>query len=324
LFVLVARWVPAFAGMTEWGRITGFLLALMFAAAVPVLAQETKPYLPAKPAYAILVIGDGIASGMGAGIARMAESDARLSVDGRYEEDSGLARPDNYDWVTSLPRILDTNPFDIVVIQLGSNDSQELRDGNFRFAFGTPDWEQAYQKRIDALVAAARSRSAAIYWVSPPPMAAPDYNAAVARIAGLMKARVQIAGLRYLDIRQTFSAADGSYTDRGQDVTGENRRLRNRDGVHFLRIGNDRFGQIVLAAIKSDIDAAAKAAPLAASQATGPSFGQDGATVIVTPAPGTPSASTAAVPPGGSAAKLFRDGIAPDPQPGRFDDFSLR
>jgi hypothetical protein len=300
------------------------LVALLLVVGPAAFAQEAKPYLPAKPTYSILVIGDGIASGMGSGLARMAESDSRLAVDGRYEEDSGLARPDNYDWVAALPRTLDTNPFDIVVIQLGSNDSQELRDGNFRFPFGTPDWAAAYRKRVDALIAAARSRSAAIYWVSPPPMQAPDYNAAVNTIADLIKGRVEVAGLRHIDIRKTFSAADGSYTDRGADETGAIRRLRNRDGVHFLRTGNNRFGQIVLAAIKADIDAAAKAAPLAASEAAGPSFGQDGTAIIVTPAPGALTSDAGASPTGNSATKLFVQGIAPDPQPGRFDDFSLR
>jgi uncharacterized protein len=296
------------------------LRALVFLLiAVPAAAQNAKPYLAAKSAYGILVIGDGIASGMGSGIARLSESDQRLSVDGRYEEDSGLARPDNYDWVVSLPKILDSNPLDIVVVQLGSNDSQELRDRNFRFVFGTPDWEAAYRKRVDALIAVARSRSAAIYWVGPPPMAATGYDRSVAAVAALIKERVEIAKLRYIDIRKPFTTPGGNYAERGADETGVVRRLRARDGVHFLKSGNNRLGQIVLAVIKADVDAAQRAAPIEAG--AGPAFGQDGATSVIVLQPGAASPNDPV--PGTSAAKLFLEGQAPDPQPGRFDDFSL-
>jgi hypothetical protein len=297
-----------------------FLCTLAFVLiAAPAQAQSAKPYLPAKSAYNILVIGDGIASGMGSGMARLSEQDQRLSVDGRYDEDSGLARPDKYDWVVSLPKVLDSNPFDIVVVQLGSNDSQELRRGSFRFAFGTPDWQTEYAKRIDALIAVTRSRSAAIYWVGPPPMAAPQYDLSIAAVAALIKQRVEIAGLRYIDIRTTFSAPDGSYTDRGPDEAGVVRRLRARDGVHFLRAGNNRLGQIVLAVIKADIEAASRAAPVTASD--GPGFGQDGATTVtVLPPSGSPGDLLA----GSSEARLFVEGQVPEPQPGRFDDFSVR
>jgi hypothetical protein len=297
-------------------RILAALLLLLMAAQAS--AQDAKPYLVPKSTYQILVIGDGIASGMGAGIARMAENDARLLVDGRYDENSGLARPDSYDWVTALPRVLDTNPFDIVVVQLGSNDSQDLRDGNFRFAFGTPDWAGVYQKRVDALIAAARSRSAAIFWVSPPPMAAPDYDQSVAAVAELIRQRVQIANVRYIDIRPAFTAPDGSYTDHSRDETGAIRRLRARNGVHFLRAGNNRLGQLVLAAITADIDASARAAPIDASV---PAFGQDGERLTTAgPAAGFPAGAER--PPTNSATRLFVDGVVPDPQPGRFDDFS--
>jgi hypothetical protein len=81
------------------------------------------------------------------------------------------------------------------------------------------------------------------------------------------------------------------------------------------------LGQLVLAVIKADIDAAARAAPAATGDGS-PAFGQDGATVTAILPPGAPAGAAGAPMPGSSAAKLFIEGIVPDPQPGRFDDFS--
>ena len=316
-----------------------FILLICFAATAA--AEEAKSYLPQKPAYQVMVVGDSLSAGLWSGLARMTESDLRFSVDGRYKEDSGLARLDFYDWTVALPKILDVRPADIVVIMLGSNDPQSIRDGDLRHAFGTPDWVKAYEARIDGLLAMLKARGVAVYWVSPPPMASAKYHDSIRQIAAIQKGRVVAAGVRYVDIRPPLSNLDGSYTDRGLDETGADRRLRSKDGVHFLKSGNSRIGALTLEAIRADIAGEAEiAAPaLAQSPASdgeeeGPLFGQEPASGVnnivkaeaLKPETGKRAEALVSAPAtivaGSSAARLFSSG-EPLPAPkGRFDDFS--
>ena len=319
--------------------LTGFLV--LFCLAAPAAAEAGKPYLPRRPTYEILVIGDSLAAGLWSGLARMAESDIRLSVDGRYKEDSGLSRPEFYDWSTALPKILAARPFDVAVILVGSNDPQSIRDGNARYAFGTPDWVAAYAARVDGLLAMLKEKGIAVYWVSPPPMATPNYNESIQQIAAIQKQRAEAAGARYVDIRTALSTPDGRFTDRGLDETGADRRLRSRDGVHFMKSGNNRIGSILLAAIRADIDGGDRAVEVLAQESVpgsdaGPVFGQEaasGAQNLVRAAalkipdhkaqsPQAADSGPLRMIAGSGAERLFTTGESPKPPAGRFDDFS--
>ena len=48
--------------------------------------------------YRILVVGDSLAGGLGAGMARVVQDDPRYEIVNRFNELSGLARPEFYDW----------------------------------------------------------------------------------------------------------------------------------------------------------------------------------------------------------------------------------
>jgi hypothetical protein len=348
---------------------TRFLLSLVLALLLPVAfvqAQDQQPpqpppqqqqpvanrYLPEKPTYGIFVFGDGLAGGLQAGMARLTEQNDRFRVDGRFKEDSGLARPEIYDWNEAIPKIFRSNEIDVVVMFAGMNDVQTIKDQNFRYAFGAPEWMTAYATRIDQLLATLKQTGAAIYWVGLPPMEAEDYDKSIAAIAAIQKARVEAAGLRYIDIKPAFADSAGKFIERGPDDTGEVRRLRDRDGIHFMRVGNNKLASLVLAAITKDVEGApppTAAVPAGEGQAAteapgaGPSFGQDAtegvAGVVRTqPAPGAtaadkPAASAAIAPnaeavaksgfaQGTAAYELFVKGVPPKPVQGRFDDFS--
>jgi hypothetical protein len=300
----------------------------------------------------ILVLGDAVGGGLGAGLMRMAEIDGRYDVSIRFNEESGLARPDVYDWVETLPKILEANSFDVIVVLLGTNDRQMIRSGNERYAFNTPNWLSLYEKRLDALLEELAASKAKIYWVGLPPMAEAGYDADLRAISDLQRKHVEARGYSYLDIRSAFLTAEGQYTDTGPDDTGEVRRLRGRDGISFFKAGNNRMGQLVLAAVQSgDLPEAAqpkgdkfqKAAidtqrePLPPRL---PVFGQtlmgepvtlDAQDVVVnaTVVAGStvnPKAALEALkamsPPGSGAEKLFRLGQAAAAPAGRADDFT--
>lgn len=337
------------------------IIALLFFASAGTMAAA-QDVLPEQPIfgtevetenYRILVIGDALGGGLGAGLTRMSELESGFEVTNRFKEESGVARPEVHDWGVALPKLLEGSAFDAVVVLLGSNDRQAIRIDERRFEFDTPEWVAAYIARTDRILDALLAASVKVYWISIPPMADPEYDAAMRKIADLQRQRVEAKGAKFVDIRKDFLNPDGSYSDSGPGDDGLVRRLRSRDGVTFFKQGNNRLGQLVLAAIKEG--KAEEAPPQGAEAAAGkgdgpplpdvPLFGQaaaDGAAVTMRPedvkvADLLPKASEAAALPGpaarlaglralavpGSAAEmLFSVGQMPAPPAGRADDFS--
>lgn len=347
------------------------MLAALMLAAIPAAAQTgDTPEAPVMGSSAagdgadqpalqddhhiieILSIGDAIGGGLGAGLSRVAEPSGDYDVSVRFNEESGLARPEVYDWAATLPKILEGNAYDVIVVMLGANDRQMIRDGGQRYDFNTPEWTAAYRKQVDRLLDQLAASKARIIWVSEPPMADPDYDAAMRIISDIQRERVTARGMSFLDIRPQFSNPDGSYTDVMKTDTGATIKLRGRDGVSFFKNGNNRIGELVLAAIAAAPapeaeKTAAQDSPEAAKSDREikldavPLFGQavmDGEAYTVQPEGVTANAMLLAAgdlgpeaalktlrdiaPPGSGAERLFKLGSPAAAPAGRADDFT--
>ena len=240
-------------------------LALMLCAAIqPALAQSVDTPVMGSQATAdqpvtsnnaevsrVMVIGDAIGGGLGAGLVRLTQDAGRFEVSIRFNEESGLVRPDVYDWSETLPKIFATNSYDVMVVLMGSNDRQLIRTANERLAFGTPAWIDVYKTRLNGFLDGLTASGARVYWISIPPMADAGYDKDLQMISSLQRQQVEARGFTYLDFRQQFSNPDGSYTDTGPDETGTIRKLRGKDGVSFFKAGNNKLAQLVLQAIQS-------------------------------------------------------------------------
>ena len=95
----------------------------------------------------VVVVGDSLASGFGVYLERvMKPSLVRVSRQGRIS--TGLARPDYFDWPVALSEIVDNFRPDLIVVMLGENDNQALRDaaGHEETPVGTFDWPQRLRR----------------------------------------------------------------------------------------------------------------------------------------------------------------------------------
>lgn len=320
--------------------------------------EQAAPAPDEKRVTNILAIGDALGGGLGAGLARTSEAGGNYDVSIRFNEESGLARPEVYDWAATVPKILEGNAYDVIVIMLGANDRQMIRDGDsMRYEFGTPEWTAAYTKQVNLLLDQLAASKARIIWVAPPPMRDPDYDAAMQSIAALQKAEVEKRGMTFLDLRKSFTNPDGSYTDATTDGAANIVKLRGRDGISFFKAGNNLMGEQVLAVIAADdkpddVQPAEKTSRLdvpevnktdseALLAGSVPLFGQavmDGAPYTVQPEGVTANAILLAAgdlgpeaalktlrdlaPTGSGAERLFKLG-SPEPAPaGRPDDFA--
>ena len=169
------------------------------------------------------------------------------------QEESGLARPEIYDWGSAVPKILERHLVDIAIVLIGTNDGQDIRSEAGRLTFGSPEWAAAYRAAVDEIIGAFRENGASVYWVALPPMRSASHEEAVAVIAELQRERVLANGAKYIDVRPQFAAPDGSFAQNGIGIDGTETRLRSLDGIKFIKAGNDKLSTLVFDAISADL-----------------------------------------------------------------------
>ena len=172
----------------------------------------------------------------------------------RSKAGTGFVREEVYDWNEAITGILDINRVDIALVMIGANDARAFQTADGEVEPGTPEWERLYADRIDRFLKPLREHGAAVYWVGLPVMRKPAYDETIARITEIQRQRVELAGMKFIATRPQFADETGAYTDSGTDVDGEQRRLRSRDGVHFLKSGNQRLAKLVYDVVRVDID----------------------------------------------------------------------
>ena len=306
----------------------------------------------------VLIIGDQLAGGMGAGLARMVEGQGNIQIINRFNESSGLARPEIYDWAAAIPKMTDGKNIATAIILMGLNDRRDIKLGDKVLKFGSTEWNALYQQRVDAVIDALVAQHIQVLWMGEPPMSDPALDADMQNLTSIVQSRVAAKGATFIDLRTPLLNAQGGYTDHGPDDTGADKRLREGDGVTFLRLGNNRLGQIGLAALNSGAAPMVASSPQGAMPAApeanaapvtpapvnnGPIFGQEGMEDLNAVAVQGSTALTAAVEqdkvmkaaqaassigigaaPGSNAEALFTKGLAAAAPLGRFDDFSLK
>ncbi len=203
------------------------------APAVPTVEVEPKDPNATK----ILVVGDFVAGGLAWGLEQTFASEPRLAVIDRSNGSSGLVRDDFYDWNKALPEFLNEDNPDIVVVMIGANDRQALRDGPDRPQPRTEAWEKAYVARIKGIADTLKLYGQPFFWVGAPPMQSTSASRDMAYLNELYKPLVAEAGGHFVDIWNGFTNENGRYVSSGPDVDGQLRALRNNDGINFTRAG---------------------------------------------------------------------------------------
>ncbi len=196
----------------------------------------------------------------------------------RYE-----ARPDAPEWSQAVKDVLATEKPNAIVVMLGVNDRLPLRDrtpprpaaatstppaqtpsdsaqpdteqpviatgeaprrgGNYEFH--TDIWAELYEKRIDDMIAALKSKGVPVLWVGLPAIRGTRTTSDMSYLDELYRARAEKAGVTYVDIWDGFVDEQGRYAVQGPDFEGQTRRLRTYDGVHFTKAGAVKLAHYV-------------------------------------------------------------------------------
>lgn len=212
------------------------------------------------------VFGDSFGDGVWAALYRRLPKSGSYKVVKYSEAATGFVR--NHDMAQDALAKVGDQPLDIAVIDFGANDALGLTDAGKGYALMSSGWRRIYGQRVDALVAALRSKGAMVYWVGLPKMRSPEYDQHMTQMNAFYAERMAALGVPFL------STIDRSVDETGQfnayladGPAGEKRLMRAGDGVHMSMAGYERISAPLAERIKAYVARAAAAARLETAQA---------------------------------------------------------
>ena len=316
------------------------------------VALPPPPPDPSRPRVAL--IGDSLAEALAAGFEADEAFVREIALNAKTVSASGLVRSDFHDWPKVLAELLAAAPPRALIVMVGLNDRQILREGDVSLEPLTEPWFAAYRRRVSALLAPARTAGLPVIWVGLPPMRLPRLSADLQTLNGVVRGEVEAAGGTFVDLGDAFGDGAGLFAASGPDILGEVVRLRGPDGIHFTPAGQRKLAFFVERALRKALEGqnlapATPVEPLAVSVA--PPEATPAPTVTALPLPletqsgpiipfpkvrppvgetrplsGVERASLLVArpsgPPGDPVARdLFDRGLPPPPRPGRMDDY---
>jgi len=322
-------------------------------------AEKTPDQHPAAaPSFFVAVLGDSLGAMLAQGLNEAFENRPEVAIVHKAKENSGLVRDDFYDWVKATQDMLASDEkIDLAVMLIGSNDRQALHDVSGTFEPGSPEWQAAYEQRIEAIAAMFREKNIPLIWVGLPIFKSPHLSADAVNFNKIYRASAEKAGATFIDLWEAFGDESGQYSVFGPDINGQTVKLRSVDGVHFTRAGARKLAHFVEPDIRRRLDEVLPkptpdvVVPSPATQANGPGEEATPADVSALPEQPVPPAEKPAAgpvlsltsPPSAAGAELAKTSVGPPaaknearnlvdqtlrqgkplvPKPGRADDFS--
>jgi hypothetical protein len=244
----------------SWAAV---LIAGVIAWLAPALAQQgTAPVqrsyinpFPNGDRYRVVVLGDSLGDGLWTGLYRAFEDDATIEFIQKSKPSTGFARTDTFDWNAQLAEFLKNDTYQIAVVMFGA-EAQPIRSGRDWLKVGTPGWEEVYGKRVEAFIKKLRAANIAVYWVGLPVMRSPGQSSDAEAMNNLFREKAFINGAKFIDTWNGFTDEGGRYSAYGPDMTGQVKRLRADDGVHFTMRGYLKLAHFVEKELRRDLSLA--------------------------------------------------------------------
>ena len=111
--------------------------------------------------------------------------------------------------------------------------------------FHTEKWEEAYIRRIDAIIAALKSAGVPVIWVGLPSQRNTKFSTDSSYLNELYRGSAEKAAITYVDVWDGFVDDGGRFSPQGPDYEGHIRWLRSGDGVYFTKFGARKLAHYV-------------------------------------------------------------------------------
>ncbi|MGD0440249.1 MAG: DUF459 domain-containing protein [Acidimicrobiales bacterium] len=206
----------------------------------------------AKP-LTILDVGDSLGEDLGLGLGYTMGTNRLVRIVQDAHGDSGLARPDYYNWPAVLDSELAEYHPQIVTILIGGNDAQNFLVDNEPVVFGSAQWHTIYSQRVALMMEETLKAGAKMLWVGLPIMQDPSFAASMQMLNAIYKVQAALhPGVTFFPTWKLFSNAEGQYSAYLTNSSGQTVLARDADGVHIAPPGGC---DIIALAVVKEIEA---------------------------------------------------------------------
>jgi len=187
------------------------------------------------------IIGDSIANELGQGMQALYRRSSRVQVVKKTKFSTGLVRTDYYNWYAALPPFLHRYRPDVIAVNIGGNDRQNLNVNGRQLQRFSKSWLRAYEDRVARFMAMLKRTGAKVYWVGLPQVRSQRMTRDYRALNQIYRRAAARHDFTYVSIWNNFANGGGGYTAYGRGIDGRNRRLRKEDGIHFTDAGKLRL-----------------------------------------------------------------------------------
>jgi len=190
--------------------------------------REVSPASSAK----IAVLGDSLADGIWGALYRKLHRDRRHSVYRGAKNSVGFGGENLIDMID---RAFAGTAADAVVMMIGANDRRGVYvDGKLEAAYRSPQWSDAYRRRVEQFMDQVGVRRVPLVWILLPVMREEDASRDARQINSIIKAASETRpDVHLIETWALMSDEQGNYAAYVKDAKGQSRLLRHSDGVHF-------------------------------------------------------------------------------------------
>lgn len=209
---------------------------------------------PPRELDTVLVTGDSMSQPLDVAVARALAEDDGVRTLREPHLGTGISKSSFVDWgKLSAKQVRERQP-DAVVMFIGANEGFPMpAPGGGELKCCGPEWAAEYASRTRRMMSTYRQGDEArVYWLTLPLPRDGERQ----RITRVVNAATEVAAVPYrsqvrvLDMAETFTPG-GRYRD-AMVVDGEERIVREPDGIHLSREGAELAAEIVRGAVERD------------------------------------------------------------------------
>jgi uncharacterized protein len=287
----------------------------------------------------VLVVGDFLGSGLAEGLAAAYAENPRVKVVDRSNGSSGFVRDDFFDWPRGIAGMVEAEKPAAIVAMLGSNDRQQMKVAGVRETVRSESWTNEYTLRVTEFGKAAAESKIPFIWVGMPAFKSSKMTSDMLAFNDIYRAAAESVGAEFVDIWEGFVDENGAFVTTGPDVNGQPVRLRAGDGINMTAAGKRKLAFYAEKPLNKILGETSGSEPVALAPAGMPAIAPDAPnaapvdrTVPISLADPALDGATELLgaqaqskrDPRSAGEKLTIEGVAPEPAPGRADDFSRR
>jgi uncharacterized protein len=236
----------------------------------PVLGNSYLPLYPTGDVYQVIVIGDKFAEGLEDGLSEAFRGDARAQIKPKVLELNALMRNEIADQTKVLDDALGREQPSVAVVMIGPQERTSIKGAKGKKLWiDSEEWRAEFTRQVDGVMKMLKRRKLAVYWVSLPNVRRDELNEDVQVLNEIIRERVYLNGLKYIDAYAGFADESGGFSVMGPDLAGKIRSLRDANGVGFTEAGNKKLAHFVERDFKRDLSQAKaeRTIPLAGNEA---------------------------------------------------------